>query len=79
MTTKVFMHSKPMIRHSKHVQPARANISIALPPHDGVRREPGLYIELRLGEAMQLVAFPIDQLDELDVALKALRAVRTND
>lgn len=82
MTTKIFMHQKPMVRHTKRVKPATASISIALPA-DVVARKPGLYMQLRVEsesrnvrrDATQLIVVPIDQLDEIETAIKALRAI----
>ena len=84
MTSKIQMHPKPMVRHTSCVRPGTASISVALPA-DVISRSPGLYIQLRTlattkgvhRDATQLLVFPMDQLDELETAIKALRAVTT--
>ena len=78
---KIFVHPKPMRRHTSHVVPADAIVSIALP--DCTARRPGLYLKLHIGvpskndgaaTATQLVVIPMDQLDEIEAAIKLLRA-----
>lgn len=79
MSTNILMHPKPMLRHTSRVKPATVSITIALPA-DCITRTPGLYMQLQIDDECatrtQLVIFPMDNLDELEVAIKALRAVQ---
>lgn len=80
MTTTVLCHPKPMKRHTQHTQPAEAHISVALP--GGYNTNHGIHIVLSIpvpskndgaSRATQKIVFPVDQLEELELAIKTLR------
>lgn len=72
---KAFIHPAPMKRHNKSVVSAKVETVIVPPGSAPPLREPGLYFDIKLGDGRsQLLHVPLDQIEELRLAVAMLDA-----